>query len=412
MTSWLSILVFLGALVVGWRLPRVWVWLVVLLIPAYVVKLNIGFLPTNLAELVLWGGALGWLAKQPKANLILLWSRYRPLWWQLSLILVGLVVGVIVSGDLRLSLGIVKGWFLGPILFYGAATSILSSVTALELVPLLMLSTLPISIAALVQVVAGHFLTIDGRASAWFASANYLSLYLVPILLLGSITIFERWYKSAWFLFWVVTIPGLLAVYFSYSYGGWLALASGLVVIGLWRFRTRWQFWLISLGALAVAGFTQLSTERVAQMLDFKTQSSASVRFQVWATDWLMVKEYWLTGIGLGQYPTRYSEFANRLFHPPLEPGMLHAHNLYLQSIINLGALGLLGLIGLIVTFFGWVRRCSAVVAAPLIAAMTAILVHGLVDTPYWKNDLSMLFWTILVIATLRARPISDKINS
>jgi hypothetical protein len=35
------------------------------------------------------------------------------------------------------------------------------------------------------------------------------------------------------------------------------------------------------------------------------------------------------------------------------------------------------------------------------LAAMTAILVHGLVDTPYFKNDLAMMFWLILIIPWL-----------
>ena len=31
-----------------------------------------------------------------------------------------------------------------------------------------------------------------------------------------------------------------------------------------------------------------------------------------------------------------------------------------------------------------------------LMATMVALLVHGLVDVPYFKNDLSVLFWLIV----------------
>jgi len=42
-----------------------------------------------------------------------------------------------------------------------------------------------------------------------------------------------------------------------------------------------------------------------------------------------------------------------------------------------------------------------------LLLAMLAILVHGLVDVPYFKNDLSLEFWVLagLVAAGLRWNP-------
>lgn len=379
--------------------------MVVLSLPAYIVKLSIGPVPTQLNELILWGVTIGWVVRQPLANLKSLFSQYRAIWWQLLLIAIGLIISVAVSSDLRLSLGIVKGWFVDPLLFFGLAMSIMTGPLVEESVVMLLLSTLPISVYALFQVVTRHFVTIDARASAWFASANYLALYLVPILLLGFTFILrDKRHTSSLVLFWLTFVSGLLAIYFSYSYGGWLGLAAGLLVIGIWHFRTKWQFWLASVGILGLAGVTQLSTERVANMLNLKAQSSASVRLQIWATDWLMTKTHWLTGIGLGQYPLRYPTTVTQLFSSPLEPNMLHAHNLYFQFIINLGLAGLAGFISLVVTFFNWLRHSAKLWAVPLAAAMTAILAHGLVDTPYWKNDLAMLFWLLIAIGLFTSK--------
>jgi hypothetical protein len=33
-----------------------------------------------------------------------------------------------------------------------------------------------------------------------------------------------------------------------------------------------------------------------------------------------------------------------------------------------------------------------------LMGAMTVIVVHGLVDVPYFKNDLAVLFWAIIAM--------------
>lgn len=405
MNSLLPLLIFMVATVVAWRSPRIGVWLTVLAIPAYVIKFTVGPIPTTLVEIILWGTAVGWLVRQPVVNLRALISSYRPLRWQLVLLAVGLVVGVAVSGDLRLSLGIVKGWFIDPILLYGLILVLLDRRSINLLVPLLLLSTLPISIMAIGQALTGHFITIDHRASAWFISANYLSLYLVPILLLGTSMLFDPGYRRPAPFYWIVSIPGLIALYFSYSYGGWLAMVAGGLVIGIWQFRHRWQFWVGSAAVALLAAATQITNERITRMFNFKLQSSASVRLQVWAADWLMVKEHWLTGIGLGRYPARYPEFVTRLFPTPLEPAMLHAHNVYLQFIINLGFIGLVAFGSLVVTFFRWVRHCQSHWATPLTAAMTALLVHGLVDTPYWKNDLSLVFWILLAIAAVAGRP-------
>lgn len=404
MNNWLPLIIFIISAIIGWRSPRIGIWLAVLAIPTYIIKLNIGPIPTTVAEVVLWGVFIGWLVPFPLPRLKALIKTYSPIFIPLVLILAGLVVGTIASTDLRLSLGIIKGWFVTPILLYGMILVTFKREQLSSLVNALMLSALPISAAALFQVATNQFITIDHRASAWFTSANYLSLYLVPILLISTYWLFSSASRLYRIWFGVSFILGVLAVYFSFSYGGWVSLLAGGLVLGVWQFRHRWQFWLGS-GILAlVAIATQVTSERVARMINIATQSSASVRLQVWATDLLMAKERWLTGIGLGQYPVRYPETVTRLYSQPLESGMLHAHNLYFQFLLNLGVAGLLGFGWLVVRFFTFIKSCSPFWAASLTAAMVAVLIHGLVDTPYWKNDLSALFWMILALAAINSR--------
>lgn len=404
MNNWLPLIIFAVAAIISWRSPRVGVWLTVLAIPAYIIKLNIGPVPTTVTEIMLGGSFIGWLSSSPLPRLKTLIKTYSPLLIPLLLISVGLVIGTITSTDLRLSLGIVKGWFISPILLYGMVLVVFERKQSSSLINALMLSALPISVVALYQATTGNFITIDHRASAWFGSANYLSLYLGPILLVSTYWLINSKSRLYQIWFWISFLLGALAVYFSFSYGGWLALVIGGLVLGIWQFRRRWQFWLGG-GILAlVAIATQITSERVARMINIATQSSASVRLQVWATDVALAKEKWLTGIGLGQYPARYPEIVARLYPQPLEPQMLHAHNLYFQFLLNLGAAGLLGFGWLVVKFFIFIKNCSLSWAAPLTAAMIAILVHGLVDTPYWKNDLSCLFWVILALAAVNSR--------
>lgn len=37
--------------------------------------------------------------------------------------------------------------------------------------------------------------------------------------------------------------------------------------------------------------------------------------------------------------------------------------------------------------------------SAAALASMAALLVHGLVDVPYFKNDLAVLFWILISLS-------------
>ena len=87
----------------------------------------------------------------------------------------------------------------------------------------------------------------------------------------------------------------------------------------------------------------------------------------------------------------------------------LYPHNLLLAVWVELGLAGLLIFLTILYQFFracfspphggrgnarGWGLR------AGLVVALSVILIHGLVDVPYFKNDLAMLFWVIVALGT------------
>jgi uncharacterized membrane protein len=70
---------------------------------------------------------------------------------------------------------------------------------------------------------------------------------------------------------------------------------------------------------------------------------------------------------------------------------------------LSLGVFGLAAFIILIINFFVRLGRSKSDVtlSAGLFAAMTAILIHGIIDTTYFKNDLSAIFWLIMALSLL-----------
>ena len=96
----------------------------------------------------------------------------------------------------------------------------------------------------------------------------------------------------------------------------------------------------------------------------------------------------------------RYKEYSDALPTSPIERSVILPHNLYLNLWLETGFLGLIGFLGMVaVSIFeslkNFLKTKNYLIILPL-AALIAILVHGIVDTPYFKNDLSLLFWIVL----------------
>lgn len=424
MIEWWLVLWLLVISWIAWRYEYLATGLLAAILPTYLLKFNILGIPTTWLELTIYVMFLVWLGKASRQKLDWWWS-IRNYLAPVGLLSIGLIIGALVSSDPRISLGIIKGWFVDPLLIYILITNIYR-INSLQvgfnyLRFGLWISGTILAVVALWQVISGQFITIDQRASAWFSSANYLSLYLVPIMVLvvGWWRNIEATYlkniKPPWFR-WIIWGGWLLmagALYFTFSYAGWLALLVGLAVWGRLK-SPKVKWWLIWLGILAIVVVSQWQLPKFQQMGDLIGRSSSHVRLQVWQTALLMIKENWLTGIGLGLFEKRYLEFASRLFHPPLELLMLHPHNIFFQFWINTGVIGLGGFLWLVGKWLAdlWrAVRSRSELAITIFSAMVALLAQGLLDGAYWKNDLSALFWIIMALGMLLGKEANGRQN-
>lgn len=398
----ITFLIFFGY--VAWRNLRVALYLILLFIPTYLLKFKILSIPVTLLELLIYVAFLVWLIFIITKKQTINWVAIKKYLWPIGLILIGLIIGVLISSDILISLGVLKGWFITPLLLFVMLISVLSKKLHIKkAIIALIFSGVFLSSIALWQVITNNYITIDNRASAFFESANYLSLYLVPIIILGLGFILSLKSKIKWLWFLLIAIM-LAALFFTFSYGGWIGLIIGVGVLMLMLL----PFWptFISISSLGLIGIlSQLNNPKFQQMLDIVDRSSSSVRLQVWQSAILMLKENYLLGIGLGLFEKKYPIFAGRLFNPPLEPVMLHAHNIFLHSWLNLGLIGFVGFIWLLINFFKniyqTIKKHKTGLNISVMATMIALLVHGVIDTPYWKNDLSILFWVILAFGII-----------
>jgi len=89
----------------------------------------------------------------------------------------------------------------------------------------------------------------------------------------------------------------------------------------------------------------------------------------------------------------------------------LYPHNILLNFWSEIGLLGALIFMWLIfksiyislklTITYGREKHSEKYLALGLMSALIAILVHGLVDVPYFKNDLAVMFWLLLAFIGL-----------
>jgi O-antigen ligase len=78
---------------------------------------------------------------------------------------------------------------------------------------------------------------------------------------------------------------------------------------------------------------------------------------------------------------------------------LIYPHNIFLNFWTEIGLVGMLAVLAIIgqATVFAWrIRQNDMVLGSGFMAMLVTLVVHGLVDVPYFKNDLAFLFWILI----------------
>jgi len=302
------------------------------------------------------------------------------------------------------------------------------------------------------------------RVVSFFGYPNAVGLYLGPLVLLFVGFLFSEWkkflktlqisnfkfliskqipnskFQIPKIIFITITIfLSLLAIYFAKSEGALIGIAAGLVVFGILaggklRWATIIGIILILAGIFSYAPARNYVVNKIT-LNDF----SGQVRKLQWAETWKMLKDGRLFfGSGLANYQDAIKsyhqegffynknndpDFHRKLvifddkykaqFWQPLEIYM-YPHNIVLNFWTEVGLFGVLLFMWIIIKYF-----CTLIsnfqfpiskqfsmtnfqfIKYGLIGAMIVIVVHGLVDVPYFKNDLAVMFWIFLAMMSV-----------
>ena len=384
------------------------------LLPVYLIRIKLGLpglptLPSTFLELLFGAMFLPWLFERGfKAEA---WRGFRRWSGPIVLIFFAASIGVLVSPDIIGGLGLWRAYFLEPILFFALFTDTISDIKERRTVLMAMgVSLIVVGITAIFQKITGYGIPNPiwqaeetRRVTSFFGFPNAVGLFAAPLTVMMAAWSSARFLRGPQHRLWAIAMSatallGLLACVFAVSKGALLGILAGLIVYGLTVKKLRpFALVLIIVACLSLSIYKPL-INLTSNIVNGKDASS-SVRIIVWDETLNMLADRPIYGSGLNGYQQAILPY-HKAEHIEI---FMYPHNLLLNFWTELGLIGLAGFIWLIILFFIYNAKMARVgmtwLPMGLIAAMTAILVHGIVDVPYLKNDLAFQFWILLGLA-------------
>jgi O-antigen ligase len=371
---------------------------------AYVVRWHIGFYPTTLLENAIVLTVLVFAFEALRNRVLPGWRT--PYTWPAALFVVAGLLSVIVAPDKRAAAGLYRAYILEPIAVFFIASFVLRTWRR----ALLVFSGL--CVAGVTMAIPNIVVVLDAILHhaadvtvvppvAIYQTANAVALFLVPLIAVtASLFLFvdNRAIRIGAAVFLVIA---LTAAILSFSRGGYLALA--VVALGLALSHPR-RFLLVP-AAIAVGVLVALVPPvrgRIGHELDLADpHNSLHGRLQLWGATLRMLRDHPIFGTGLSSFDRSITPYRGSY-----SEHLIYPHNILLNFWTETGVLGVIA--------FGWIVLQGFVVSLRglslaalewralnrgVLLALVGILVHGLVDVPYWKNDLSLEFWTLLALS-------------
>lgn len=243
------------------------------------------------------------------------------------------------------------------------------------------------------------------RALAMFTHPNFFALFIAPLLafLVADISLQQTSfklqlenYKQIKSLIKIIAwVLGIIGLGLSLSRAGWLGLtvAIGIYAVVAADKKIRKLFFVT--GAIIILLVAITPNLRYRFLLPFYGEKSAVSRLSLWDTGIKGIKDSPILGLGLHGF----SENWGRLNTDPGLDTHNFPHNIFLNFWVETGLLGLLSIFALI-GFLIWqgIKNKTDPIKLGLALFLIALITQGLLDNPYFKNDLALVFWVLLAL--------------
>ena len=372
------------------------------LAPAYVIRWHIGPLPSTMLEASILATIAVFAVEVYRGKHPLEWRS--PFTIPAALFLVAGAISVAVSPEQVKGLGLFRAYLVEPIAFYFVLGNVAQNAWRARLV----LGGLAVggSVAGIANAVVilnairHHTLNIAlPPPVVIYNTPNAVALYLVPLIGIAACMFLYDRARYVRALSAVFLAISLSAVFLSLSRGGYLALAAMALILAVIN-RYRWYL----LPAVVIAGAAISRVPAIASRLahEFNIHDPNNTflsRVDLWQATLRMLRDHPIFGTGMFGFARGIQPYRGGVY----QENLIYPHNIVLNMWTETGLLGLASFLWILVQAFrvswtGWTSGPGAwrAIQLGIVLAMVAIIVHGLVDVPYFKNDLALEFWTLV----------------
>lgn len=293
-------------------------------------------------------------------------------------------------------------------------------------ITLMVASAAAVSFIGVAEYLLGHaaydwldselFAGISGRSTSVFSNPNTLAYYIItvfPLSLAETVLAKERRERV---LAGFAAVSMLVCTVLTWSRGAWLGMAVSAFVF-LMMLSSR-AIAILPIGAtilsLASAAAPRSFGARISSMVSM-SDSANYYRVRIWNGACDIIKRYFFGGIGIGE--DIFGEIYTRVAAPEVWNAM-HAHSLWLQIIIELGAPGIivfaLLLFFLLQKSFECVSRGDrklGVMCGACVCGAVAPMVAGAFDHVLYNNTVLFTFWAVAGLASAAAEIRCSELN-
>ncbi|MBT6253667.1 hypothetical protein HOI83_00315 [Candidatus Uhrbacteria bacterium] len=422
-----------------WRSVRNGLLVLIGALPLYLIKLNFFSIPTTMLELMIGVVFVFWVtrelgntrkpstslraaAKQPFRLSSVSNNRFDLALLGTVLLVIGAILGLSQTSDLASSLNAMKSFLIEPILVGAMIFSVESRSKKIKLNDWMFALAVPMSILSLYAIF--QWFTGFGIPDAWFLERrvtsffpypNALGHFVAPIVTLMIVWFMQRGVRRLGVrdIVLLSTIPlGLIALFLSQTEAAWVAITATVVIAGIVINKHRKAWIAIALlGALFAVAVPQA---RHKLMLNDWSGQTRTAQWEETENFLSNSHQNFFLGAGPNNYPTAIAPYHT---HEHLEI-FQQPHNIFLNIWVEYGLLGLTGFLILTSAIFstslrtgvkqpfrlsdvGNIGSTSNPATLAITAALLEMSIHGLVDVPYFKNDLSVLIWALVALMLL-----------
>ncbi len=242
---------------------------------------------------------------------------------------------------------------------------------------------------------------IKMRIYSTLENPNVLGEYILLALPVAVALIWTSKKTFSKFVFAGISAVLAVALILTFSRGCWLGfMASAAIFVTF----TAGKIWGLALVALPIIPMIlpESIINRFTSIGDMG-DSSTSYRVYIWLGTLLMLKDFWISGVGLGTeaFTQVYPFYSYNAIVAP------HPHNLFLQVLTETGVLGIFTFLLLLFIFFkkliggfqymGKGHPLSIVIVA-MGSAVAGFLLQGMFDNCFYNYRVFAIFWSFLAI--------------